>query len=70
MAEHTHTTRVVGCLRCDNDRLRAALVAARGELEKWGWGDHHYGEAWQERRVVDAIEDINRALNPPPQMGS
>ena len=43
--------------------LEVALSAAREELSKWGWGDMHYGnDAPQERRVVVALEAIDRSL--------
>ena len=43
-------------------RLRLALEGAHAELERWGWGDFHYGSRGQEQSVVDALAKIDAAL--------
>ena len=61
----------VGCLRLEDDhqvcdqtiqRLREVLQATRDELDRWGWGDSHWGEQPQERSVVDAVALADRVL--------
>ena len=44
------------------EALEAGLLAARTELAKWRWGDHHYGDFPQEQRVVDAVAAIDALL--------
>lgn len=48
--------------RKNAEQLAAALKAARDELAHWGWGDFHYGDFGQEQRVIDAIENCEKAL--------
>jgi hypothetical protein len=44
-------------------RLRAALIATMDELDRWGWGDFHYGSQPQDQRVVDAVAKANAVLD-------
>jgi hypothetical protein len=48
--------------RTEVERLRAALIATRDELARWGWGDFHYGAQPQDKRVVDAVALADAAL--------
>jgi hypothetical protein len=43
-------------------RLRDALRAARAELDRWGWGDFHYGPQPRDGSVVRALAAIDAAL--------
>jgi hypothetical protein len=52
--------------RSENDRLRATLRKARGELARWGWGDMHYGPQGQEPRIVDMLAEIDSVLGGSP----
>ena len=56
------TTR--GLLACQRrlDQAHAALLVARDELARWGWGDFHYGSQPQEKSVTDALAVIDKAL--------
>lgn len=47
------------------DRIRElteALAATADELDRWGWGDMHYGDQGQERRVVEAVARARSVL--------
>jgi hypothetical protein len=49
-------------LWADNTRLRRALERARSEIDRWGYGDFHYGNTPRDQRVLDALIDIDRTL--------
>lgn len=42
--------------------LLEALYEARDELERWGYGDDHYGAMPGDQRVLEAIAKIDRVL--------
>lgn len=53
----------------DNARLRAALVRARAEIDRWGYGDHHYGNTPRDPGVLAALADIDHTLTTPDYSG-
>lgn len=53
----------------DNARLRAALLRARVEIDKWGHGDFHYGNTPRDPSVLAALADIDRTLLELPASG-
>lgn len=60
-----------GCLRVEDDhqvcdqqigRLRATLQAVRDELNRWGFGDHHYGATPRDEGVLRAVALADQTL--------
>lgn len=44
------------------ERLRNALLDAREEIDKWGYGDFHYGDTPREPSVLAALAAIDEVL--------
>lgn len=49
--------------------LLAALIEARAEVDRWGYGDFHYGETPRDPGVLAMLARIDAVLATVPQSG-
>lgn len=48
------------------ERLRSTLIAARAEVDRWGYGDFHWGETPRDEGVLSMLARIDAALSSHP----